>query len=178
VLLDEAQAVDEESLHRAWQRWLQGFNTAQFLPGILMATAAGLDAHDYEGFGSLGAATAAPAKESGQAALSAAWQQVLEHSVEALTVGLKALASVGSVPPEVGMELTDNKGRVMADAELTWVDEKLAVLRPDQDDLVQAWKSAGWVVEMLDDTLVTIQGKPWQQVVASLLGLTLQKNKE
>jgi DEAD/DEAH box helicase domain-containing protein len=178
VLLDEADAADVEALHRAWQRWLQVFNTAQFLPGMLMATSTGLAAHDYEVLGSLGVATAAPAQANGQEAFNGVWQQVLEDSLDVFGVGLKALAAVGAVPPEVGMELTDNKGRVLADAELTWVDEKLAVLRSDQDDLVQAWKSAGWVVELLDDTLVTIQGKPWQHVVATLLGLTLQKNEE
>ena len=178
LVLDEAEATDEEALHRAWQRWLQVFNTTQFLPGMLMATASGLDAHDYEVLGVLGAETAAPAQASGHAALSGAWHQVLEQSIECLAGGLKALAAAGAAPPEVGMELADGKGRVLADAELAWVGEKLAVLRPDQDDLVEPWKAAGWNVELLDDDLVNIQGQPWQQSVAVRLGLTLQKNEE
>ncbi len=76
------------------------------------------------------------------------------------------------------MELADEKGKVLADAELTWVGEKLAVLRPDQDDLVDTWITAGWTVESLDDALVFIQGQPWQAAVAGRLGLTLQKNEE
>ena len=96
----------------------------------------------------------------------------------ALATGLKALATAGATPPEVGMELADDKGWVLADAELCWVGEKLAVLRPDQSDLVEAWEGAGWTVELLDATLSSIQGQPWQQPVAARLGLILQKSEE
>lgn len=178
VTLDESGAPDAEALHQGWRRWLLVFNTAQFLPGILMATASGLDTHDYEPLGALDGGSAAPAKPSGHEALSGAWQQVLEHSLEALADGLKALASAGATPPEVGMELADEKGKVLADAELTWAGDKLAVLRRDQEDLVDAWKAAGWTVELLDDALVSVQGQPWQVSVAARIGLTLQKNEE
>ena len=178
VLLDESGAPDAESLHQAWRRWLLLFNTAQFLPGTLLATSSGLDAHDYEQLGALGKESAETAKPAGLEALGGAWQQVLEQCLEALATGLKALAAAGAAPPEVGMELADEKGKVLADAELTWVGEKLAVLRPDQDDLVDTWKAAGWTVELLDDAFVSIQGQPWQAAVAGRLGLTLQKNEE
>lgn len=178
VTLDESGAPDEEALHQGWRRWLLVFNTAQFLPGILMATASGLDTHEYEPLGALDGGSAAPAKPSGHEALGGEWQQVLEHSLEALADGLKALASAGATPPEVGMELADEKGKVLADAELTWVGDKLAVLRRDQEDLVDAWKAAGWTVELLDDAPVSVQGQPWQVSVAARLGLTLQKNEE
>lgn len=178
VMLDESSARDEEALHQGWRRWLLLFNTVQFLPGTLMATASGLDGHDYEPLGSMNCESTAPAKPSGQEALSGAWQQVLDQSLEALATGLKALASAGALPPEVGMELGDEKGRVLADAELTWVSEKVAVLRPDQDDLVDAWKAAGWTVALLDDALASIEGQPWHQTVAVVLGIKLQKNEE
>ena len=178
VMLDEASAPDAESLHLAWRRWLLLFNTAQFLPGMLMATSSGLDDHDYEPLGALGKESAEAAKPAGLEALGGAWQQVLDHCLEALAAGLKDLATAGVTPPEVGMELADEKGKVLADAELTWVSEKLAVLRPDQDDLVDTWKAAGWAVELLDGTLVSIQGQPWQAAIAIRLGLTLQKNEE
>jgi DEAD/DEAH box helicase domain-containing protein len=177
VTLDESGAPDEEALHQGWRRWLLVFNTAQFLPGTFMATAAGVDAHDYEPLGALDGGSAASAKPSAHEALSGAWQQVLEHSLEALADGLKALAGAGATPPEVGMELSDEKGKVLADAELTWVGDKLAVLRRDQEDLVDIWKAAGWTIELLDDGLVTIQGQAWQVSVAAKLSLTLQNEE-
>jgi DEAD/DEAH box helicase domain-containing protein len=88
------------------------------------------------------------------------------------------LAAAGAALPEVGTELADENGKVLADAELAWVGEKLVVLRPDQDDLADAWKAAGWTVELLDDALMSIQDEPWQVAVATRLGLALQKNEE
>ena len=143
-----------------------------------MATASGLEAHDYVPLGALDGGSGGPATPSGHEALSGAWQQTLDQSLEAMVEGLKALASAGAAPPEVGAELANEKGTVLADAELTWVGDKLAVLRLDQEDLVDAWRGAGWTVALLDDGLVSIQGRPWQVAVAALLGLKLQKREE
>ena len=178
VVLDDAGAPDAESLHLAWRRWLLLFNTMQFLPGTLLASASGLDAHDYEPLGALGKLSAEAAKPDGLSALAGAWQQVLDQCLEALAAGLKLLASAGAALPEVGTELADENGKVLADAELTWVGEKLAVLRPDQIDLADAWRAAGWTAELLDDALLSIEDKPWQVAVATRLRLTLQKDEE
>ena len=78
----------------------------------------------------------------------------------------------------LGTELADEKGKVLADAELTWVDQKLALLRSDQADLAEAWQAAGWTAQVLDDKLATIQGQPWLVVVAEALGLTLKNEGE
>ena len=80
--------------------------------------------------------------------------------------------------PEVGAELADDKGLVLADAELTWVGAELAVLRADQEDLVEVWKTAGWSVTLLDPSGLSVAGSPWHVTVAERLGLTLQQNKE
>jgi DEAD/DEAH box helicase domain-containing protein len=84
----------------------------------------------------------------------------------------------GADPPLVGTELADEKGRVLVDAELTWGDQKLAVLRPDQADLVEAWRCAGWIAMVLDDTLEQAGGQPWVLAVAGALGLKPNHNKE
>ena len=178
VVLDEPAATDEDALHRGWRRWLQLYNTAQFMPGVLMATSSGLDAHDYESLGALGGGVQAPGKPQGHAGLSAAWQAVLEQTLSELAGGLKSLAFAGATPPEVGTELADEKGKVLADAELTWVDQKLALLRSDQVDLAEAWQAAGWTAHVLDDKLATVQGQPWSVVVAGGLGLTLKNEGE
>ena len=69
---------------------------------------------------------------------------VLDQALSSMKAGLKALARAGADQPEVGMELADEKGRVLADAELAWASQKLAVLRPDQADLAPEWCAAGW----------------------------------
>lgn len=178
VVLDDAGAPDAEALHLAWRRWLMLFNTMQFLPGTLLTSASGLDAHDYEPLGALGKQSAEAAVPDVSSSLSGAWQQVLEQCLGALAAGIKVLAAAGAALPEVGTELADENGKVLADAELAWMGEKLVVLRPDQDDLADAWKAAGWTVELLDDALMSIQDEPWQVAVATRLGLALQKNEE
>ena len=178
VVLDETDAPDDEALHQGWRRWLQLTNTAQFLPGTLLVTASGLDGHDYELLAALGSAPVEPAKPDAHAALTGAWQQVVDQCVGALVEGLKALASAGAPLPEVGMELANEKGLVLADAELTWTVAKLAVLRADQEDLADAWKAADWSVEQLDDSGASIQDTPWYALIAERLGLTLEKKEE
>ncbi|WP_425259796.1 DEAD/DEAH box helicase [Rubrivivax sp. RP6-9] len=178
VVLADSEAPEAEALHQGWRRWLQLFNTTQFLPGTLLATAAGLDAHDYEVLGALGADASGPAKADDLAALNGAWKQVLEQCLGPLVEGLKALAQRGAALPEVGTELADDKGMVLADAELTWVTAKLAVLRADQEDLVGAWKAAGWSVALLDESATAVEGNLWHVTVAERLGVTLQQNKE
>jgi DEAD/DEAH box helicase domain-containing protein len=176
VLLDAASAVDAEALHRAWRRWLQLFNTVQFMPGTCLVTADGLSAHDYDGLPSV-SASVPPAQPAAQAALNAAWQAVVEQALDGLVDGLKQLALAGAAPPEVGLELADARGRVLADSELAWAPDKLAVLRPDQADLVELWNGEGWKVLLMDDALSVAAGIPWAVAVATGLGLELNVNE-
>jgi DEAD/DEAH box helicase domain-containing protein len=178
VLLDEANAGDEEVLHRDWRRWLQVFNTAQFLPAMLLATAAGLDGHDYEAFIGAGGTVPTPGQPATQVAMSNAWTEILGQVVGMLKPGLTLLAHSGALLPEVGMELADEKGMVLADAELAWSAARLVVLRPDQEDLADSWQRAQWEVVVLDATLSLAGGQPWQSVVAQRLGVELKNSQE
>jgi DEAD/DEAH box helicase domain-containing protein len=176
VLLDASAAADEEALHRAWRRWLQLFNTLQFMRGTILATGDGLAGHDYAGLAPATAGTPA-AQPAGQAALNLAWQEVLEQAMEVLVPGIKQLALSGAAPPEVGLELVDAKGRVSADSEMAWVQDKLVVLRPDQADLVELWGEEGWKVVLLDEALTLVVGVPWAAAVAGSLSLELNVNE-
>jgi len=174
LILDEGAAENEEALRGAWRRWLQMFNLMQFLPGQLLATASGLDAGDYAGLAEGVAATAsAPGQAADQAAINQIWIEVLDQVLNPLQPGLKQLAQAGASIAEVGLELTDAKGRILADAELAWSGARLVVLRPDQEDLTSSWREAGWHVLLLDDTHSLVAGQPWALAVADLLGLNL-----
>ena len=178
VVLDEALASEGEALHYGWRRWLQLYNASQFLPGMLMATGSGLDANDYEVLSDGIAYASAGTAAAGQAAYLAVWQAVLDQALSSMKEGLKALARAGADQPEVGMELADEKGRVLADAELAWASQKLAVLRPDQADLAPEWCAAGWQLIELDESLMLVGDLPWQAAVAAALGLTLINEEE
>lgn len=178
VALDETLASDGDALHFAWRRWLQLYNASQFLPGMLMVTGSGLDAHDYDALASESAHPSTGTTAAGQEAYLAAWQEVLDQALSSLRDSLKALACAGADQPEVGLELADEKGRVLADAELAWLSKKLAVLRPDQADLAPEWVAAGWQVIELDESLTLAGDEPWQVAVAATLGLTLEDEEE
>jgi DEAD/DEAH box helicase domain-containing protein len=175
VLLDEAAADDEESLHQAWRRWLQVYNTMQFLPGMLLATATGLDGQDYEALAASPSAATVPPQPASQPAMAGAWQEVLGQALPELVAGLTRLAQAGATPPEVGLELADEQGRVLAEAELAWTQLRVAVLRSDQEDGGPAWIAAGWRCLVLDGAMAAIDGVPWVQAVGALVGADINE---
>ena len=56
------------------------------------------------------------------------------------------LSARGEPVPEVGFELLDTRGAVLAEAELGWLAHEVAVLLPDQKMQSTAFKRAGWHV--------------------------------
>lgn len=175
LVLDEAKAEDDTALHLAWRQWLQLFNTAQSLPGMWLVTASGLDQHDYDGLTPLPAPAAAQPSE--QTSLNGAWLEVLEQLLDPLKPGMVRLAHAGAAVPEIGPELADDKGRVVADAEMIWAPAHLAVLRPDQADMVQEWTAQGWTVLCLDEDLTQCTAQPWENAAATALGLTIENQE-
>jgi DEAD/DEAH box helicase domain-containing protein len=175
LVLDDSAATGEDQLHQAWRLWLHTFNTIQSLPGVCLVTSTGLDAQDYTEWAPAEITT--KAQPAHQAALNAAWDHVLSQAMKSMHPGLFDLAKAGAEPPEMGPELADEKGKVIADAELSWASAMLSVLRDDQSDLVKDWADRGWSVLVLDETQEKIDGKDWAAVVAEHLKLALP-NKE
>lgn len=160
VIFNEAQLQDEPEQHLMWRRWLWLFNIFQTLPGVLLATQAGLDAGDHS---ALTIATGKrPASSAQGAAHAAAWEDVIEHAMGMLAEGLHALMAAGLLPPdEVGYEL-EQAGEVVAEAELAWTQQKLVLLLPGHADSASIWEASGW------RTLVAEH--EWQQRLADELG--------
>lgn len=171
VVLDETQATDEQQLHMAWRNWLHMFNTMQTLPGVWLATVGGLEGHDHVHLSELPSGGAVGIQP--EDAFGGAWQEVQARALKPLQAGLGLLAASGADLPELGMELADDKGTVLADAELCWPAARMAVLRDDQVDLAPAWQDAGWQTWALDENMACINGVIWYQVVADGLGLKL-----
>lgn len=57
-----------------------------------------------------------------------------------------ALAHAGAPLPEVGFELIDGRGRVLAEAELAWVSLKIAVLLADDQADASCFEAEGWSI--------------------------------
>ena len=171
LVLDEAKAEDDAALHLAWRQWLQLFNTAQSLPGMWLVTAGGLNQNDYDGLSpSLATVAAQPAE---QTSLNGAWLEVLDRLLGPLKPGMVRLAQAGAAVPEIGPELADDKGRVVANAEMMWAAALVAVLRSDQTDMAEAWTAQGWTVLCLDEDMTQCKAQPWEATAATALGLTI-----
>lgn len=173
VILDESAAHDEESMHRAWRQWLRLYNLMQVLPGMRLATMAGLRAHDHDELEPADRAADTPAPSDDRTTLEQAWLAVLEEAIVDIQPGLAVLARAGAAIPEVGAELAGEEGTVTADSELAWPDPQTVLLRPDQADLAMLWRAAGWATLVLDDDLSCVDGQKWERVAARHLNLDL-----
>ena len=79
------------------------------------------------------------------------WEGAMELATEALHDAMKRWAARGLRVPEVGFELEDGTGEIVAEAELAWPHERVAVLRDDQADERTAFSRADWRVYATSD---------------------------
>ena len=132
--LDDAAQSEDQDYRRDWNGALRLFNLLQFLPNSWWTTALGVERHSYPEFPERKPVEAMPGQSDWEEAMSLAAAEL--HSV------MKALASMVFPAPEVGFELTNATGLVVAEAELAWAAKLIAVLLPHQDQ--QAFLAAGW----------------------------------
>jgi len=170
LVLDDLVDQTELMPHLHWRRWLALFNTLQTLPAMVMTTTSGIQAGDLELL-KVAPKVGASAGSSDQAALSQEWSELLDLTLDALKTGLRELAIMGAHPPVIGHELADDRGSVVADAEMAWLFKHVVLLTFDQADLADTWVNAGWQVLVLDETAATVDGVDWPAAVAAKLGM-------
>ena len=91
----------------------------------------------------LGALQDSPALKSQSSDLPGPWTDVMDLAAAAVHDWLMALVSLGIKAPEVGYELMDERGRVLAEAELAWPSIRVAILLPGAEDGT-LFSSHGW----------------------------------
>ncbi len=153
----------EPQQQSAWREWLRQGNLFQFLPHLLLSTPGWGGAEEPSavdppqvwvpaGPGS-GARDGASEQAASAAERQRAWQELSRLSPLTALPLLEALASelqTTEYPlPEQAFELEGPRGEVLAQAELAWVDHRLAVALNPSD--VQALTAAGWRCWALED---------------------------
>lgn len=83
------------------------------------------------------------------------WDTVLEYCDPALHGLLDACKREGAAQPEVGLDVQDRKGAVVANLEVAWPKAKVGVAISDEDRV--AAQAAGWHVWQMMDALQDIQ---------------------
>jgi DEAD/DEAH box helicase domain-containing protein len=152
VLLDDEESEPDEPLHLAWRYWLRLFQVFQVLPGMVMMTKRGWNNGDAQA--AMPKAAASGPAVPDVAGLNEVWRLAIDMALESVRPGLEQMAKkdVNLPVPEVGFELADGSGRVVAEAELAWQQQRLAVLVDGQSDQAAAWGELGWTVVMADQS--------------------------
>ena len=143
-LRDDKASRENKDYRRTWNGVLRLFNLLQFLPGAWWTTRVGVQRDVYPEFAPAPESPAAPEPASGLS--SEDWRNASELAASELHALLRELSARGAPVPEVGYELIGSRGAVLAEAELGWPVEKVAVLLPDQEAHVAAFENAGWQV--------------------------------
>ena len=143
-LRDDKASRESKDYRRTWNGVLRLFNLLQFLPGAWWTTRVGVQRDVYPEFAPAPESPAAPEPASGVP--SEDWRDAVGLAASELHALLRELSARGAPVPEVGFELIGSRGAVLAEAELGWPVEKVAVLLPDQEAHVAAFENAGWQV--------------------------------
>lgn len=158
LLLDD-RAIDDKQSQKPWRRWISWFNHLQILPGMFLMTTKGLANNDY--------AVLAEAPIGGVLPPSSgddlAWQNALANIIKAVMPGMIELSKTGVQPPDdFGLELPDENGEVIAEAEAAWTPDQIVLLTPAQEEFLPEWISQGWkAIKSADEN--------WPAQVAELL---------
>jgi len=142
LLPDEEAQRSLDDFEGVWTGFLRQYNLFQFLPNTCFVTREGLEAQAYEEI-------EWSAGLSPQVDLEAVWEELKDMTDEDIHPLLDLLAEKGWSPPIAGFELADEKGGVIADAELGWPDKKLAFLDDHQLDYAAVFAQQGWRTEAL-----------------------------
>jgi len=138
--------IPEVDLQRRWRHLWQCLNL--LLP--LRHLWAGHD--EMAGLSSF---QASPALRQAEQAFDSHWQMALELASPDVQAWLLALAHAGTPLPEVGFELIDGHGRVLAEAELAWVSRKIAVLLTDYQADASRFEAEGWTIHIATEDAPT-----------------------
>lgn len=138
--LDDIQAMRAESnFSQEWRQFLLLLNIGQFLPNFAAVTSEMILLRPEEN-----RTLREPSPEYEESGtVSEAWQTVFDLTLpdcHELLSDLKAKIHA----PDVGLALSDENNKVLAEAELAWGSHKTAVFLPEQSEDKQLFAQSGW----------------------------------
>ena len=145
---NDDRECEEQEWRAAWNTVLCTWNQIQFLHFSWWTTQRGLKQLEYESLRPLGL----PSTRVDGYEWPPDWKNIADYSVVAEAT-LLDLSNRGLPCPEVGWELVNEEGFVIAEAELAWVDEKLAVLHGNQQgsETATEFDARSWKILDIDD---------------------------
>jgi DEAD/DEAH box helicase domain-containing protein len=151
ALLHDEMESRTDKYEAEWNGFWQFFNVMQFLPDFTAVSATGLSQAVYY---AIPATLQDISVSSHQGSLSdESWAEILEQlfDTSARQWAYKLIEMGISAPSAVGYELTDPSGAVVAECELAWEDQRIALLLDEQLDYIEIFKENGWSVILGED---------------------------
>jgi DEAD/DEAH box helicase domain-containing protein len=136
-LLDSPSEQDTPGFEAAWNGYLRCHNLFQFLKHSFFSTKEGKASEQPYG----------PFKQDGETPETQKpdeWLDVKAYTDAKFHGLIDQLAQHGWTAPEVGFELDAENGAIIGEAELAWIDLKVALLDQDHLEFREAFVSSGW----------------------------------
>ncbi len=141
--LDEFQ--EKKEFEAAWNGFIRLYNLFQFIPHSYFITGQDMaDGIAYKGFKDTGPKDVGTENE---------WDEIFELTDPACHDLIKKLVKANCPLPEAGFELVDKKGQIVAEAELGWIEQKVAFLLSRQVEFTSIFQQAGWKAAAIDEVL-------------------------
>jgi len=138
------EAYDQDGFKNEWNGFLRAFNLFQFLESCFFVTKSGIKEGIY---GPLLSHDIQYERDDPSATRQEDnWEAILEDVIgDEVRAFAESLKEKGYDPPdELGFELFDGNGEIVAEAELFWRDEKRVLLRPDQRHYEAVFEGKGY----------------------------------
>jgi DEAD/DEAH box helicase domain-containing protein len=150
-LLDGPREREKQAFESAWNGYLRCYNLFQFLEKAFFSTWQGKASGQPHGKPK---AWDDIKTDSG----SDAWREARELTDPKLHPFMDHLAAAGWDVPEIGFELVDPMGAVIAEAELAWPELTICVLDAEQRIHGDAFSNAGWRVHEIEAVMAAPEG--------------------
>jgi len=147
---DQPEYRTREGFESIWNGYLRLYNLFQLLPHAFFITQEGLSAGAYEG---LRLREAVFPGEEAEEVETDVWSDVRDVTNPNLHGLLDRLKGSDWPAPEAGFELVDDKGEIVATAELAWAELKISFLLEEELLYRKAFEEAGWQVFPLSEVL-------------------------
>ena len=158
ALLDDRTDSRTDKYEQEWNGFWQFFNVLQFNRNFVAVCSTGLDKHAYVplpyGYTYTVAEDTAPSDVSEEG-----WGEIRKMIFDDDTATVvDALEDKGIAMPEVGYELIDDSGEVIADIELAWTKLKIGFMTEEQLADREKAENAGWKIFISTEEIDTIFG--------------------
>lgn len=154
-LFDEPDLAESRAFPRAWNTFLQMMNFLQFLPGARFVTTRGLQAGRDDRPAREGLSSGGPSPSGADME----WETegaLLRGSLRPLW---QDLHQAGLSLPCVGYEISGDRGEVLGEAEIAWVEARVLLLDSEQvsPGLCDRLLNSGWRVHVIPEGSLSLE---------------------